>query len=218
MTVATTPGKSRVIRLAGGGVALVVLLNFFPLFHVVSLKGAQEEAAAALFDPAEFVETFWNGPLLGAMSEAVDAAELLAAFQQDFDATARRYGHKLGLSGHSSYLVSGQGTIVGVDEYSVAISLQEDAPAQVVIEIGPVFGNAIRDGSGLLDVSDFDNAQDFNALSAEINLRVEEQVLPQLQAGADVGKTVRFVGGTDVRDSGAAPTELIVVPLFVEYP
>lgn len=45
------------------------------------------------------------------------------------------------------------------------------------LETGPVFGNVLRDGTGLLDVNDFPNSQDFNALSSEINRRVEEQVL-----------------------------------------
>ena len=92
------------------------------------------------------------------------------------------------------------------------------SPAQVIIEIGPVFGNAIRDGSGLLDVSDFANAQDFNAISAEINRRVEEQVFPVLAANATVGATVHFVGGVDVADSEGAPSSLNLVPVIIEFP
>ena len=218
MQAAMTLTMLRNIRWIIGGAVAAVILYFMPLFHVVSLKGAQEEAAAALFDAAEFVESFWHGPLIEATPQAVDAEELLAAFQEDFTTTASRYGHRLGLSGHSSYLVSGRGTIVAADDLAVSIALQDDGPVEVVIEIGPVFGNAIRDGSGLLDVSDFANAQDFNALSAEINRRVEEQVLPLVQANAAVGKAIRFVGGVEVGDSRGAPSSLTVVPIAVEFP
>ena len=210
--------SSRAVGWAAVGVGLAVLFYFMPLFHVVSLKGAQEEAAAAVVDAGDCVETFWRGPRRDASSRAVDAAELLSAFRRDFAGTADSYGHRLGLSGHSSYLVSGMGTIVSVDEHSVSIALQEDGPVEVVIEIGPVFGNAIRDGSGLLDVSDFENAQDFNALSAEINRRVEERVLPVLQANAAAGTSVRFVGGVEVRNSGDAPASLKLVPVAIEFP
>ena len=209
---------SRAIRWIVGGVGLAVVLYFMPLFHVVSLKGAQEEAEAALFDAGQFVEDFWRGPLLEAAPRAVDAGELLAAFKEDFAETANHFGHRLGLSGHSSYLVSGQGTIVAADDMAVSIALEDGSAAQVVIKLGPVFGNAVRDGSGLLDVSDFSNAQEFNALSAEINRRVEERVMPQLQANAATGKAIRFVGGADVRDSGGAPATLTVVPVIVEFP
>ena len=88
----------------------------------------------------------------------------------------------------------------------------------IIIETGPVFGNAIRDGAGLLNVSDFANAQDFNALSAEINQRVERDVLPLLQANAVVGATVRFVGGVEVSDSAGAPATLVLVPVVIEFP
>ena len=145
-----------------------------------------------MFDAAAYMESFWTGPLLESARHAVDAAELLAAFRQDPADAATRYGHRLGLSGNASFFVSGTGRIVAVDEDAVSIALQEGDPAAVVIETGPVFGNAIRDGSGLLDVSDFSNAQDFNAISSEINRRVEEQVFPVLEAQAAVGADRAF--------------------------
>lgn len=216
------PGIAAIRNLAGvrwgvAAICVAVFLYFLPLFHVVSLKEAQQQIASQEFDAAEYVDTFWRGPLLENTLSAVDAADLLAAFAQDFDDTAERFGHRLGLSGHSSYLVSGQGEIIAIDNTAVSIALQEGGPAAIIIETGPVFGNAIRDGSGLLNVSNFANAQDFNALSAEINLRVEEDVLPLLQANAVVGATVRFVGGVEVSDSAGAPAALVLVPVVIDF-
>ena len=207
-----------VFRWVAAGFVLTVFLYFFPLFHVVSLKEAQQQIAAGGFDAAIYVNEFWNGGLQENLHTAVDAAELLAAFKQDFEGAKEQFGHRLGLSGHSSYLVSGQGQVVATDGFSVSIALQEGEPAAVIIETGPVFGNAIRDGSGLLNVSDFNNAQDFNSLSAEINLRVEEEVLPLLKENATVGATVTFVGGVEVSDTAGAPTTLVLVPVRIEFP
>ena len=205
-------------RWAVTAVVVAVFLYFFPLFHVVSLKEVQQQIEAEEFDAASYVDTFWSGLLQDSLGNAIDAGELLAAFAEDFEGTAERFGHRLGLSGHSSYLVSGQGEIVTQDAFSVSIALHNDGPIAVVIETGPVFGNAIRDGSGLLNVSDFENAQDFNALSAEINLRVEQEVLPALKDNAAVGTTVRFVGGVEVSDMAGVPTTLTLVPIKVEFP
>jgi predicted lipoprotein len=189
-----------------------------PPFHVVSLEATRQQSATTVFDAADYVDSFWQGPLLDASRQAVDAADLLAAFHHDFADTATRFGRRLGLSGNSYYLVSGQGQIVSVGNDAIAISLRDDGSADVLIELGPVFGNAIRDGSGLLDVSDFANAQEFNGLSAEINRRVEEEVIPLLEANAAVGTRVRFVGGVEVADSAGAPNSLTVVPVVVEFP
>lgn len=201
-----------------GVLALGVLLYFVPLFRVVPLKAAREHSAAADFNAAAYVDTFWKGSLLESTTRAVDAKELLVAFQADPVGAAKRYGHRLGLSGSSSYFVSGSGKIIAVEDDTISIALHDGGTAEVVIETGPVFGNAIRDGSGLLDVSNFPNAQDFNALSSEINRRVEEQVLPSLKAHATVGATVRFVGGVELADSDGTPSSLNLVPVLVEFP
>jgi predicted lipoprotein len=210
--------KKHLLRLIAGVLGLCLLFYLVPLFHVVPLKAARQQSAKAAFDATAYVDSFWQGPLLESAQNAVDAAELLAAFRQDPGDAVARYGHRLGLSGNASFFVSGTGRIVAADDDAVSIALQEGDPAEVVIEIGPVFGNAIRDGSGLLDVSSFANAQDFNAISAEINRRVEEQVFPVLAAKATVGATVHFVGGVDVADSEGAPSSLNLVPVIIEFP
>jgi predicted lipoprotein len=198
--------------------AFVLLLYFVPLFHLVPLKTARQQSAAAVFDAVAYVEAFWQGPLLESADRAVDAAALLAALKANPADAAKRFGHRLGLSGTSSFFVSGRGEIVAVDDGTVSIALQTGGPAAVLIEMGPVFGNAIRDGSGLLDVSDFPNAQNFNALSAEINRRVEEQIWPLLESDAAVGRTVSFVGGVDIADSDGVPSSLKLVPIVIDFP
>jgi len=218
MPARLTVFTSRRLRWVAGLIGVAVLLYFLPLFRVVSLNESKQQAAAAVFDAADYVDVFWQGPLLDSAASAVDAAELLAAFQQDFADTAERFGHRLGLGGSAFFLVSGQGTILAIDDRVISIALRDGGPAEIIIKLGPVFGNAIRDGSGLLDVSDFANVQDFNAISAEINSRVETQVFPLLEANATVGKLVRFVGATEVADSAGAPSELKLVPLVAEFP
>jgi predicted lipoprotein len=199
-------------------IAVVVALYFLPLFHVIPLQAAREQSAARVFDAAAFVETFWNDQLLQATRSAVDAGELLAAFQIDPADAETRFGHRLGLSSASSYLVSGRGRIVAVESGAISIALQDEDAAAVVIATGPVFGNAIRDGSGLLNVSDFPNSQDFNAISSEINRRVEEQVLLMLQEKAAVGAAVRFVGAVEIAAPETDVTPLRVVPVIIEFP
>ena len=199
-----------------GIITVGVLVMFVPLFHIVPLKAARQQTADAAFNATAYVETFWTGPLLKATTEAVDATELLTALKTDRNATATRLGHRLGLSGHTSYFVSGRGEITSITDDTVVITLPVGATA--TIEIGPVFGNAIRDGSGLLNVSDFPNAQDFNGLSAEINQRVETEIFPALQAQASVGKTVHFAGGVEISDSASDLTTFTVVPVVIEFP
>ena len=196
---------------------LAVFFWFMPLFHVVPLEVTRIEASSGAFDAESFVDEFWDGPLLDSTSASVDVTTLLAAFRQNPSAAADRYGHRLGLGGSTYYLVSGQGRITAIEGGAIRISLAND-PGEIVIDTGPVFGNAIRDGSGLLDVSDFANAQDFNAISAEINRKVEAEVFLRLNAQAAIGRNVRFAGGVELPESADAPQSLNLVPVMIEFP
>ncbi|MEZ5327214.1 MAG: DUF2291 family protein [Verrucomicrobiales bacterium] len=207
--------KSRLLLWCGGMAGVCVLLYLLPLFHIVPLKEARKQSAAAAFNAASYVETFWNDKLTKGGPKAVDAGELIDAFNKDSGDAAERYGHRLGLSSSASFFVSGSGSISSVDKGTIEITLKEGGT--VTIDTGPVFGNAIRDGSGLLDVSKFPNSQDFNALSSEINRRVEESVFPSIREKATVGASVRFVGGVEITDSDTIPP-LNLVPVVIEFP
>ena len=76
----------------------------------------------------------------------------------------------------------------------------------------------MRDGTGLLNVNDFLNSQDFNALSWELNRRIEQQVLPELRKRGEAGTTLRFVGCAEIMDEDTDLHPLRIVPFIVAAP
>jgi len=214
-----TRGRRRLITGATVAAGTAVLLHFLPLFHVVPLDVARQRTAEAAFAPAAFVERFWTEGLIPGTGGAVDAAELIAVVQHDRQAARRTHGRRVGLGDVYYYYVAGIGRVVSVDRNSVGLALRDDQPqVQVLLEAGPIFGNAVRDGTGLLDVNDFANSQDFNALSAEINRRIEQHVLPNLRRMATIGARVGFVGCAEIMDEDTDLNPLRIVPFLVEEP
>src|SRR5262245_36526260 len=116
-------GLRRLIIGATLAAGIAVLLYFVPLFHIVPLNQAGPPGANAGFDPVPFVDRFWTERLLPAASQAVDAAQLIAAVQQDPKAARRAHGHSAGLGSTSCYLVSGTGRVASVEKDSVGLSL-----------------------------------------------------------------------------------------------
>jgi predicted lipoprotein len=210
-------GKRQWIIAAAAALGLSVLLYFFPLFHVVPFAQTEKRTADASFDPVAFVDRFWNDRLITGAAGAVDAPELVAAIGRDRESARRTYGRSVGLGSVYYYFVKGTGRIVSVEKDSVGLSLGAEQPlVQVSLATGNIFGNAVRDGTGLLDVNDFANSQDFNALSSEINRRIEEQVLPAFRERAAVGARVRFVGCAEIIDEEMDLHPLRVVPIVAE--
>jgi predicted lipoprotein len=212
-------GQRRLIIWGAVAATLAVALYFFPLFHVVPLNQTMQRTTAASFDPVAFVDRYWTERLIPGATRAVDAAELVAAVARNRQSARRTYSRSVGLGGVYYYFLHGTGRIVSVEKDSVGLTLRDDQPvAQVSLATGNIFGNVVRDGTGLLDVNDFANSQDFNALSSEINRRIEEQVLPALRKRAAVGVPIRFVGCAEIMDEETDLLPLRVVPFVVDLP
>lgn len=198
-------------------IVLGVVCQFFPLFHIVPLKKAEAEESAATFDAVKFTDDFWSEKLLKSFDHATDAKELLAAINNDPAAAQKKYGHALSLGGGYFYYLRGEGRVLATNDDGVSLAISANTTnTEVVLATGLVFGNAVRDGTGLLNASEYSNLQDFNNISAELNKLVEAHVLPKLRADAYIGATVKFVGCAEVDDETTDLHPLSVVPVSAE--
>jgi predicted lipoprotein len=200
-----------------GLVVLSVLWWAFPPFHVHSLKKIRAAQASAQFNVTNFVADFWPNQLLPATAHAVEATKLVAAIATSPQEAHQQFGHSVGISSTYYFFLRGTGRVVGVSADSIDLSLKEAGDAvDISVPLGPVFGDAVRDGTGLLSPSDYPNAQDFNGISAMLDHRVETQVLPELQRIAKVGARVQFTGCAEVDDESQDLKPLKLVPVFVK--
>jgi predicted lipoprotein len=200
---------------AVAGVAVIAWA--FPLFHVVRLDQVRQSREQAHFDAAEFAEKFWDERLKPALPRAPDARTVLDAVDADFQAARERYGRTVGISNSYYVFVQGTGQVVNVDPKGVGLAIRDGADGpDVVLPTGMVFGNTVRDATGLLDMDSFPDSQHFNDLATELNRIVETRVLPGLRDRAEVGRKVRFVGCAEVSRDAKRRKPLKVVPVRVE--
>ncbi len=189
----------------------------FPLFQVVPLAQSVKAKAAATFNPAEFAEKFWSEQLQKSYEKAVRAEVLLPAMQANPAAAKKRFSRSVGVSESYTYFISGRGRVVAATEDEVSLVVTEGVTGpEVALQLGLLFSNAIRDGTGLLNVNDYPNSQDFNALSEALNHLVETRVQPKLREQAKIGAVVSFTGCAEVNDESIDLKPLKVVPIRVE--
>jgi hypothetical protein len=189
------------------GVIFAGLFIAFPPFRVVSRRGVDTPAGnsstrvahVAAFDPVAFAGKFWSDQLAPAAKRAPEATALLSDLRRDPAAAAKAHAHRVGLGHAAYYFVRGSGRVTAVERSRLLLDI---GGTTVALRTGPVFGNVVRDGCGLLDVNRVPGLTEFNALSAELNRLVEEKVQPALNAGVGVGAMVTFAGCAE------APEEL----------
>ena len=186
----------------------------FPLFHVVNLKSATEEKMAATFDAAKFAESFWTNQLLPALTKSSSARALIPLIQTEPAAAKQKYSRGFGVGDSYFYFVAGAGKIIAVtdDEISIAV-VTRGTNAEITLQTGLIFGNALRDGTSLLSPSDYPNSQDYNDISAALNHLVETRVLPKLRAQAKVGAKISFAGCAEVNNESTDLKPLKVIPI-----
>ncbi len=209
----------RAISIAAAGAALAVVFWFFPAFHIVSLKQARAAKELATFNAADFAARFWSERLVPALSKAADAQTVLAALANDPKSAATNYGRTPGVSDTVFYFMRGTGTVVSVEARGVGVSLRgAGAEADLLLKTGLLFGNTVRDATGLMTASEFPNSHEFNDVSTALNRIVESRVIPLLKTNAAVGRPLRFVVCAEVGEDDAGERPLKVIPVSVELP
>jgi predicted lipoprotein len=188
----------------------------FPLFHIVPLKQAAAQKANATFNPTQFAESFWSDSLLPAAANATSAEQLVKVIQTDPAAAKKSFARSVGLGESYFYFLGGNGKVLSVSEDEILLSVTGGTNAEIALQAGLVFGNALRDGTGLLNVSDYPNSQDFNSIAEALNQLVETRVQPKLRKLAKPGATISFAGCAEVGDESADLKPLKVVPIHVE--
>ena len=179
---------------------MVALLVYYGVYFE-NLDDVKEQRRRATFNAAEYARDFWDNQLSGVLDQAVDVSELIELFNSNMDEAIRRYGKAPGVPRIYAYLTKGHGKILATGEDFVEVSIREpQTNPDVKITTGfYIPGNAVRDASGLINVSEFSDTMKFNEISGEINkIVVNEVIKPFLDKKPQVDQTITFIGATQV--------------------
>jgi predicted lipoprotein len=180
----------------------VLLLLLGSSVEFRNLKAKRAEERADRFNPVQYARDFWDHRLDSVLDSAPRADRLIALFNGDMAAAVKK-GRTLGESRVHTYLLKGEGKIVSLNDDGLCVSVTSpEADPEILICAGSyISGNAVRDASGLIDVSTFSDTMKFNKISFEINkIVVREVIKPFLDKGPRVGMIVRFVGAAEVAE------------------
>ena len=111
-------------------------------------------------------------------------------------------------------MVKGRGLITSINENDVSVSA-DSGKQNITIATEYIFGNAVRDATGLININEFNNTMDFNNVSAEINKIIREKVLPSFKSNAKKGSRIKFVGAIELNKEHLDLSGIEVIPVKV---
>ncbi len=183
-------------------------------YNSVYFKKLDEvKAGTVAFDAAGYAKDFWEKKLTPGLSKAVDLNALTTLLKTDKEKAFREHSHALGIGNIRYFLVKGNGIVSDVDENEVKLEMEE---REVRIAIEYIFGNAVRDASGAIDINAFTNSMDFNNVSAEINKLIREKVVPPFKSSVKKGDRVAFHGAIELNREHLQVNDIEIIPVSLQ--
>lgn len=193
------------------GIIFILIIYFS--FNIENLQEYQAKAGTTVFDATEYAHQFWNESLPQSIAQSPEINHLLKQFNEDPTLTFEQYGKKLGISKTYYFMLNGNGEILSVENEHIPVLLNDHDTINLATVF--IFGNAVRDGSGMINIDHFVNMTDFNNVSIAINRLVKEQVVSHLKKSAQKGKHLSFAGVAELKEDQTIPETLNIIPVKV---
>ncbi|GAA0880395.1 hypothetical protein GCM10009119_33650 [Algoriphagus jejuensis] len=196
----------------GVGIVLLGLLGYNSVY-IQPLDQRQAENHQEVFDAHEYVESIWDQELSEVYRDAPDFLQLITDLKSDAAATFEKSGNALGIGNIGYFRVKGEGRVTSVDENHVLLQVGDKS---VEIETEFIYGNALRDASGLVKINDYPNTSDFNTISEEINAKIRQDIVPAFRSALKTGDQVSFEGAMELNQAHLNLEALEVIPFTLK--
>lgn len=165
------------------------------------------------FDPQTYALRFWEEVLPQKSKNAPELTEVFDLLEKNPSEAFSKYSQVLGISKTHYFLLKGEGIVESLGEEFLTLRIGEKRRVKIATDF--IFGNAIRDGSGGVIISEFLNMTDFNNVSIAINKIVKEKVIPQLISSATVGSKIKYIGATEISENKIDLESILIIPVEV---
>jgi predicted lipoprotein len=194
-------------------VGVIALLGYNSIY-VKTLKRAHASVAGSNFKASDFSNKLWNEQLPLKIDSAVQLVQLIPLLQSNSEQAFLTYSHALAIGNIRYFLVRFTGSVTKINQDDMDIRILDgDSTVDLKLATEFVYGNAIRDASGLVNVNDFTNSSDLNAISEELNKIVRNNVILAFKRTIKVGDKVEIVGAVELNKEHFDIHDIEVIPL-----
>lgn len=191
----------------------LVFILVYNSVYFKKLSGVRSAATASGFDAAGFSDKLWKNGLSAKLDSAVELNSLLALIRTNSDEAFSKYSNVLGIGNTRYFLVKAAGLVTEVNDDDVMIRVGSgDSLFTIKLATEFIYGNAVRDASGLVDISDFTNTADLNAISEQLNKKIRTELLPPFKAAVKKGSEIAVAGAIEINQAHINTRELEIIP------
>ncbi len=190
---------------------LAVLLILFLSLDIRKLEEVRSNSKTEVFDATAYAREFFINKLPTVIENAPEINLLIEMLENEPQQALENFGKKLGIAKTWYFMVKGEGVVESVEEENVHVTISEDFKTRVATAF--IFGNAIRDGSGVVDIDDFLNMTDFNNVSIAINTIVKKEVVTPTRKIVEPGMILEFAGAFEIKEDDIDVQSIRIIPV-----
>lgn len=187
--------------------AVVAIYNSIYIESLDELKQKKESN----FDFAKYSQDLYQQIL--SKSQAVELSQLLSSFATKNHASVAKYGNRLGIGSSAYYLVKCRAKILEIKGDRLKVLASGNRPLEIDTKF--IFGNAIRDASGLVKLTDFKTTAEFNKISESLNTIIREKVIPEKLKSLKSGDTIDLICAIKLGEKQQDLLNLNVLPIKI---
>lgn len=169
------------------------------------VKKAQKES----FDFKAYADSIYYKGILKS-KKTISLYSLMSSLKLDKNATFKNFGNRLGIGNSAYFMIKSTGKIIDIKDgiYTVA----DEKNGVVFIDTKYIFGNDLRDASGLVKLTDFKTNAQFNKVSESLNEIVRNEVIPKEIKTVKLGDSISFSGAIKLSKKQTLFTDLLIIP------
>lgn len=169
------------------------------------VKKAQKES----FDFKAYADSIYYKGILKS-KKTIPLTSLIASVKKDQKEAFKSYGNRLGIGNSAYFMIKSTGKIIDIKDgiYTVA----DEKNGVVFIDTKYIFGNDLRDASGLVKLTDFKTNAQFNKVSESLNEIVRNEVISKEIKTVKLGDSISFSGAIKLSKKQILFTDLLIIP------
>jgi predicted lipoprotein len=195
-------------------VAIIVVI--FLTWNSVYFKKLSEVKASAVkqFNAVLYARNYMDKQLLPSAGKAPEVDQLIAQLKNKPDSTFKSYAHAIAIGNIRFFMASGKGIVTAIDDNDVYLLTPDKQTIKIATEY--IFGNALRDAPGIININDFTNTMDLNNVSAEVNKIVRDEVIPSFKSKVKKSSTVTFSGAFELNQEHINLNNIEIIPVSLK--
>jgi predicted lipoprotein len=192
---------------------MIVLVVYNSIFFR-TIDEMNESRLKSSFDSKGFARNLFEQKLIMRADSAINLQDLIPLIQRNPKDAFNRYSRSLTIGNIRYFLIQGDGTVQAIDDDAIIVLLNQNAQrTKVSIATEFIYGNAIRDASGLVDINDFSNTADLNSISENVNAIIRKEVLPTFMAKVKTGDEIKFAGAIELNQKYIGLDSIEILPI-----